>query len=237
MQLARANAVLGVLFFVVAGGVCGADDELRRALDQLSASYTTVQRQLVEREAAVRTLTESLAIARTESELFQKLWTEAQVRVQTLGQNIAGADEAMQQRQFVETLRALYIAEAERQRLTERLQRLVAVIESNGQIDAEVELTKQMLAAIEKPVAPAGGGSIEATRVLDVNPKLRLVILDFGVQQGARIGMPLIVWRGNRGVAELRIVEVRSKICGALVENVENNITLQAGDAARVSRK
>lgn len=212
------------------------EEKLRNALDQLSASYADSQRRLAEREAAVRTLTESLAIARTESELFQKLWTEAQVRLQTIGQNLTDADAVAQQRQFVETLRALYLAEAERQRFAEQLRKLVAAVESNGPVVAEVEQTKRLLTGGEKPSNPLSVGSLDATKVLEVNPKLRLVVLDMGAQQGGRIGMPFMVWRGDRGVAELRIVEVRRKICGAVIEKVENKITLQAGDTARVSR-
>jgi hypothetical protein len=237
VQLARANAVLVVLFFaVVADAVVASEEELRRALDQLSASYTDVQQKLAEREAAVRTMTESLAIARTESELFQKLWTEAQVRVQTLGQNITETDAVAQHRQFVETLRALYLAETERQRLSEQLRRLVAAVESNDNVAVKVEQTKRLLSSRDKPAQPAVVGTIEAAKILEVNPKLRLVVLDVGAQQGARIGMPMRVWRDDRGVAELRIVEVRQKISGALIEKVENKVTLHAGDTARVSQ-
>jgi hypothetical protein len=236
VQLARANVGLVVLFFAVAGAFGATDEELRRALDQLSVSYTDVQRKLAEREVAVRTLTENLAIARTESELFQKLWTEAQVRVQTLSQNMTDVDSVAQQRQFIETLRALYLAEAERQRMSDQLRRVVAAVESNGNIVAEIELTKQLLATGVKSTTTFGNGSIEAAKVLEVSPKLRLVVLDVGAQQGARIGMPMMVWRGDRGVAELRIVEVRQKICGALIEKVENNVTLKAGDITRVSK-
>lgn len=228
--------VLVVLFFAVAGALGASDEELRRALDQLSVSYTDVQRKLAERKAAVRTLTESLAIARTESELFQKLWTETQVRVQTLGANITDVDAVAEQRQFVQTLRALYLAEAERQRFVEQLRRLVVAVESNGNVAAEITQTKRLLAAGEKLATPTGSGSIEAAKVLEVSPKLRLVVLDMGTQQGARIGMPMMVWRGDRGVAELRIVEVRQKICGALIEKVDNNVTLKSGDTARVSK-
>jgi hypothetical protein len=54
---------------------------------------------------------------------------------------------------------------------------------------------------------------------------------------GARIGMPVAVLHGNRVVAQLRIVEVRRKICGALIENQENKVTVSAGDAARVTKE
>jgi hypothetical protein len=226
------------LFFVVVGALGASDEELRQALDQLSGSYADAQRKLVERDAALRTLTESLAIARTESELFQKLWAEAQVRVQTLGANLSEADGGAQ-REFVETLRALYLAEAERQRLAEQLTKLVTVIESNGDVAVELEKAKRLLAASEKPVSPktpVRPNALESAKVLEVSPKLRLVVLDVGAQQGARIGMPMIVLRGNREVAGLRIVEVRQKICGALIEKIEHNVTLQAGDTARVTK-
>src|SRR5437867_12230867 len=104
---------------------------VQQALEQLSASYANAQKQLSERDAAIKTLTESLAIARTESELFQKLWTEAQLRAQTLGANLTDADANASQRQLVESLRSLYLAEAERQRLIEQLNRLLAAVQTD----------------------------------------------------------------------------------------------------------
>jgi hypothetical protein len=34
----------------------------------------------------------------------------------------------------------------------------------------------------------------------------------------------------------LRVVEVRRRICGALIEKVEKNVTLATGDSARVTK-
>ena len=72
--------------------------------------------------------------------------------------------------------------------------------------------------------------------MLDVNPNLRLVVLNVGLLQGARIGMPLVVLRGDRVVAELKIVDVRQRICGALIERTEKSVTLKTGDVARVAK-
>jgi hypothetical protein len=69
-----------------------------------------------------------------------------------------------------------------------------------------------------------------------VNPDLRLVVLNIGQLQGARIGMPMVVMRGEHVVAELKIVEVRQRICGALIERVKEGVTLKTGDVARVAR-
>ena len=80
------------------------------------------------------------------------------------------------------------------------------------------------------------GARSGAATVLDVNPDLRLVVLNVGLLQGARIGMPLVVLRGDRVIAELKIVDVRQRICGALIERTEKQVTLKTGDVARVAK-
>ena len=97
-----------VLFFVVVELVRADDEGLRQGLDQLSRSYAEIQLRLRDREAVLQKLTASLAIAKTESELFQQLWTESQVRMQTLGANLSESDAAATQRQLVAALRKLY---------------------------------------------------------------------------------------------------------------------------------
>ena len=225
--------------------------ELRLAVDKLSAANADLKQELEQREATIRTLMENLAIARTESELFQKRWQEAQLRAQTLGVNFADDAAAQTQRQLIESVRSLYLAEAERRRLVEQLQQLLATLETGGDIRGEAQRAKAFLGAVEKPAAtnatptaapsgnaetPRASGTLDAARVLEFNPKLRVVVLDVGAQQGARVGMPFIVLRGDRVIAQVRVVEVRQRICGALVEQVEKGVTVTAGDAARVTK-
>jgi hypothetical protein len=221
-------------------------EELRVLVDKLNADNAKLKTELDQREAVIRLLTENLAIARTESELFQKRWTEAQLRAQTLGVNFADAGATQVQRQFIESVRSLYLAEAERQRLVEQLKRLQAAVETNGDVAVELERTKAVLAASEQPLvagqpAPSTGAkraevSLAAAQVLDVNPKLQVAVLNVGLLHGARVGMPFVVLRGDRVIAELKVVEVRQRICGALIEKVDKGITLKAGDAARVTK-
>jgi cell shape-determining protein MreC len=130
----------------------------------------------------------------------------------------------------------LYLAEAERQRLVEQLKRLLEAVQTGSNLTGEVERTKTLLAS-EKPVSqPAGKSSLETARVLEFNPKLRLAVLDVGSLRGVRVGMPFIVLRGDRVIAWARVVEVRQKICGALIEKTEGNVTVKAGDTASVTK-
>jgi len=239
------------LFFAVTwplatGGAPPSTDELQVLVERLTSDNERLKTELEQRETVIRLLTENLAVARTESELFQKQWREAQLRAQALGVNFADDSARQTQRQLVESVRALYLAEVERQRLLEQLQRLLDAVQKQGDIAGELARTKALLAAAEKPAAnEAGktggavgqaGGTLGAATVLDVNPDLRLVVLNVGLLQGARIGMPLIVLRGDRVIAELKIVDVRQRICGALIERMEKAVTLKTGDVARVAK-
>ena len=159
---------------------------------------------------------------------------------QTLGVNFVDETATQAQRQLVESVRALYLAEAERQRLIEQLQRLQDAVQKHGDVSGELVRTKTLLATSEQPISGQTGkaaeGTLESAAVLDANPNLRLVVLNIGLLQGARVGMPLVVLRGDRVVAELSIVEVRKRICGALIERTEKKVTLRTGDVARVTK-
>jgi len=223
-----------------------AADELRVVVAALASDNQRLKTELEQRETIIRLLSENLAIARTESELFQRKWNDAQLRAQTLGVNFADETATQGQRQLVESVRALYLAEAERQRLIEQLQRLLDAIQKQGDVPGELARTKTLLTMTEPPASvqtgktvAAGkqaGGTLESAAVLDVNPNLRLVVLNIGLLQGARVGMPMVVLRGDHVVAELEIVEVRRRICGALVERMEKKVTLKTGDVARVTK-
>ena len=210
-----------------------------------SVEVVALQQELEQRETVIRKLTEELAIARTESELFQKKWAEAQLRAQTLGVNFGDNDDSALQRELIESVRALHLAELERQRLADQLKRLLAGFEGGADVTAEVARAKSLLTTI-RPATGDGATTntsvtgpeptLESAQVLEVNPNLRLVVLNVGLLHGVRVGMPFVVLRGDRVVAELKVVEVRRRICGALIEKVDKDVTLAAGDAARVTK-
>lgn len=250
-RLGARAGIFGVCLFFGVVQTFGAEeakaplDELRVLVDKLNADNAKLKAELDQREAVIRLLTENLAIARTESELFQKKWAEAQLRAQTLGVNFGDAGATQSQRQLVESVRALYLAEAERQRLVEQLNRLLAAVQTGKDVSAELKRTKELLAATEQPLVPETTGpakkgrtdaTLETATVLDVNPKLQLVVLNVGLLHGARVGMPFVVLRGDRIIAEARIVEVRKRISGALIEKVDKGVTVKAGDVAQVTK-
>ena len=210
-----------------------------------SAEFVALQQVLEQREAVIRKLTEELAIARTESELFRKEWADAQLRAQTHGVKFGESYDSALQRELIESVRALHLAELERRRLVDQLKRLLAGLEGGADVMPEVARAKSLLTAIH-PLTGDGATTntsvmgqeptLESAQVLEVNPNLRLVVLNVGLLHGVRVGMPFVVLRGDRVVAELKVVEVRRRICGALIDKVDNDVTLAAGDAAQVTK-
>jgi hypothetical protein len=234
------------LFFVTACAVTAEVEpppqleELRLVIEQLRVENQQLKSGLEQREKVIRLLTENLAIARTESALFQKQWTEAQLRARTLGVDFADPESSRAQHELIESIRALYLAEADRQRLIDQLSRLVAALDNGGDPSAELASAKALLEASQGPSQPPATRktepTLESAKILDVNPNLRLVVLNVGLLHGARVGMPFVVVRGDRVVAHLKVVEVRKQICGALIETIDKAVTLAAGDVAQVTK-
>ncbi len=56
--------------------------------------------------------------------------------------------------------------------------------------------------------------------VVSVKDEWSLVVGNLGEKQGVKIGMPLRVVRDGRVIATLRVVDVRQKICGAVIQEM-----------------
>src|SRR5207247_10514120 len=71
--------------------------------------------------------------------------------------------------------------------------------------------------------------------VSSVKDEWSFVVGNIGENQGVKIGMPMLVMRGDRKVATLRVVDVRQKICGAVIQEMDSGKEkIKAGDRLKV---
>jgi hypothetical protein len=83
--------------------------------------------------------------------------------------------------------------------------------------------------------ASASGSGTGNGTVVEVKPELALVVANLGARQGVKTGMPFQVWRGNKQIASVRVVDVRYAVSGAIVQNTANpDETIKAGDTIRI---
>jgi hypothetical protein len=69
--------------------------------------------------------------------------------------------------------------------------------------------------------------------VLSVKDEWSFVVANIGEQQGVKIGMPLRVMRDDQKIATLRVVDVRQRICGAVIED-SGKEKIKVGDRLQV---
>ena len=80
-----------------------------------------------------------------------------------------------------------------------------------------------------EPGAPAAMTGQDLT-VLDVNRALKMVIVSGGARQGMKPGMKFMAVRKDKGIASVRIVDVRKMLSGAVVEKLESGAYPERND-------
>jgi hypothetical protein len=224
-------------------------EELKIAFRKVVADNAELKLQAVEKERALEFLTQNLAVWKTEAELFQQKYEEAQLAAKTSGVKLLTEGERRLQKQLAESVRQLYETQRDRERLRAEMRRLVEVtgllLDKGGPHDPHWKrLLEAERDAAQETLRAAGAGpepepaTTEApadARVLDVNKELQLVVLSLGRANGVTIGMPFLVLRGDTVLAHVKVVDVREKICGALIEKAERSTAIAVGDRVKLS--
>jgi len=72
-------------------------------------------------------------------------------------------------------------------------------------------------------------------RVISVKEEWSFVVGNLGEKQGVKIGMPMRVMHGDKRIATLRVVDVREKICGAVIQEMDSKKDkIKVGDRLQV---
>lgn len=215
-----------------------------------SSAPASLSEQLVLARSSIAALTESLALANSEAEIFKRQAADLQLKLDAYG--LAGIDqqpEKIEQR-LLSAVRDLRLVKKQNEdainqlvRLTEAIQVLMKTTENvdpqvRASVESELRKTREILG---NPVAQETT-SVEATledgMVVDVKDELSLVVGNIGARQGVKIGMPFQVWRDNRRIGLVRVVDVRDRITGAVIQNlVSEKETIQVGDRLRVDAR
>ena len=210
------------------------------------ASEATLNEKLVLSEATIRGLTESLAVANGETELFKRKYDDLNERIEALGVSTSSGKE-------VESLRARLIAsvrdlgllqkenELSRERLTSLSEAVLGLLKTTEGIDpkARLQVEESLRGATRflgrNSSATVNEAGLTDATVVDFRPDLSLVVANIGSRQGVRTGMPFQIWRGENQIASVRIVDVRDSVSGAIVQSLSENAgSVRTGDALRI---
>jgi hypothetical protein len=214
------------------------------AVAQQSGSEASLREKLVLSEAAIKGLTESLAVANGEAEVFRRKSDDLNERIEALGLSSSKGDDALRTR-LLAAVRDLRLLQKEndeaKERLTALTESVMTLLKTSEGINAKARLrVEENLRAANALIGRSASGQgnpagLTGGRVIDVKPDLALVVSDLGSRQGVKTGMPFQVWRGDKQIASVRVVDVRDAVSGAIVQSTAANTeSVRTGDTLRI---
>jgi hypothetical protein len=198
-----------------------------------------------ELETKVKTLTDNLAAANTESEYFREQWTELKLRDEALGVEALTVDESKMEEKLVQAVKELWQTELKRREALVLLDKLLTTSDQmiatapnfDPKVRADYEIAtrsaKALMAGHSGAAIPLGTTLADA-RVADANPDLNAVVLNVGKNQGVKEGMPFLIYEDATEVATVKIVLARDLVSAAQVESLRPKQTIRVGDLAKV---
>ncbi len=205
-----------------------------------------LQRQLSIAQESLKALTSSLAESNAEAELFRRKYSNLQLQMEALGLASANKDRAKLEQRLLAAVSDLQLAQKERDEYRDQMLRLdeavVCYLKTAQNADAKARMdVETQLRSIDKLVTKSTNVPESAEpglmdgNVISVKDEWSFVVGNLGEKQGVKIGMPMRVMRGDRRIATLRVIDVRQRICGAVVQEMDSKKeAIKVGDRLQV---
>ncbi len=205
-----------------------------------------LQRQLSIAQESLKTLTSSLAESNAEAELFRRKYSDLELRMEALGLASANKDRAKLEQRLLAAVSDLQLAQKERDEYRDQMLRLNEAMlcylktsqggDAKARMDVETQLRSTNKLFTKSNSAPdLPERSLMDADVISVKDEWSFVVGNLGEKQGVKIGMPMRVMRGDRKIATLRVVDVRQKICGAVIQEMDSSKEkIRVGDRLQV---
>jgi hypothetical protein len=211
----------------------------------LLAQNEELRRQLSIQQESLKTLTTSLAESNAEAELFRRKYSDLELRMEALGLQSADKDRSKLEQRLLAAVSDLQLVQKERDEFRDQLLRLNEAIfhylqtsqggDAQARMDVEAQLrgTSELVGKTTAP--PAMPPGLLDGSVISVKDEWSFVVGNLGEVQGVKIGMPMRVMRGDRKIASVRVIDVRQKICGAVVQQMDSpKEKIKVGDRLQV---
>jgi hypothetical protein len=205
-----------------------------------------LQRQLSIAHESLKALTSSLAESNAEAELFRRKYSDLQLQMEALGLASANKDRAKLEQRLLAAVSDLQFAQKERGEYRDQMLRLdeavLCYLKTSQSADAKARMdVETQLRSVDKLVTKSTNApdlpepSLMDGSVISVKDEWSFVVGNLGEKQGVKIGMPMRVMRGEKRIATLRVIDVRQRICGAVIQEMDSRKDrIKVGDRLQV---
>jgi hypothetical protein len=223
--------------------------ELKVTLEKVLGENKQLRDALAETQKTLADMRKNLAASSGEGEIFKRQAMELKLRLEALGLETAGGNSGKLEQRLLAAVSDLRVMADEKKQLSEALVRLSEASslyaktatnpnpESRLSLEAEIRHASAALGtsspnAVEGTPVP---WTISDGRAISVKDDLALVVMNLGSKQGVKVGMPFQVLRGDKIVGSVRVVDVREKIAGAVIQNLSSEKDrIKVGDRLKV---
>ena len=219
------------------------------AVEASPAQDEQLQKQLSIAQESLKALTSSLAESNAEAEELRRKYSDLELRMEALGLASANKDKAKLEQRLLAAVSDLQLAQKERDEYRDQMLRLNEAVlcyvrtsqggDAKARMDVEAQLRSINALIAKSTRAPdvAEPGLMDGN-VISVKEEWSFVVGNLGEKQGVKIGMPMRVMRDDRKIATLRVVDVRQKICGAVIQEMDSKKEqIRVGDRLQVDAK
>ncbi len=228
--------------------------QLKETQDRLhayEAENEALRRRNDTNKETIHALTESLAVANAECEVFRRKFGEQTLRMEALGLAAVGDNKEALEQRLLQAVRDLALVRDEKDVLAERL---VALSESvmlymktasgsdpklRMEIEGQLrEANKSVDEAAAKDAGPNADASADLSngRVLSFKEEYSLIVVNLGGRAGVKVGTPFLITRDGKLVARARVIDVRDRYSGAIIEEYNSPTEkVKVGDQMHVN--
>ncbi len=217
--------------------------------EAVSETENLLKQNLVLQEQ-VQSLNEALIETKAVAETTVAENHELNARIEALGISAVGTDRIKLEQRLIKAVSDLDRSRTEVAQTREILAGLSESVltllklssdvppESRLILEEQLRAANQKLGTSEEPVerAEPTGVGLTSARVVSFKPDLGLLVGNIGAREGVKIGMPFRVFDGQKNIALARVVDVRTTIFGALIqETLSDNNPVKVGHRLKVA--
>jgi len=220
-------------------------EEAQKDKKQLSDALAEVEKTLADTR-------KNLARSIGEAEVFKRQTMELKLKIEALGLDVSGGNSSKLEQRLLAAVSDLRGMAEEKKSFSEVLVQVIEAARLYQKVapTANAEAIATLEGAFRKADAALGGVSPNAVEALPVQATISdgmaisvrddyaLVVMNIGAKQGVKVGMPFQVTRGDHIVGNVRVIEVRDKIAGAVIQELTTDKDrVKVGDHLRVEAR
>lgn len=226
--------------------------ELKVTLERILGENKQLREALADTQKTLTDMRQSLAATSAETEVFKRQSTELKLRMEALGLDLAGGNNAKLEQRLLAAVNDLRVISLERKSLSEALVRLsdAAAVYAKSATGAPADARLGLEGEIRNANKALGLGTANAVTAaplpasitdaiaISVKEDLSLVVINLGLKQGVKVGMPFRAMRGDKIIGRVQVVDVREKFAGAVIQHLSSeNEPIKVGDRLMVDAK